>query len=153
MRPSNPTPHRVRATGARHAHGRIFDTDGGAMYVHVHREVGLAHRHYVLRPWQVRTLGLLASRPALLLYLVAALTWGWMASQAARVPLLQQRVTTFERDAERLDSLSATLTELQTRYEQVQRMMGAATAQQASAALRPDSNDTTPRPPAGIGGR
>lgn len=145
-------PREVRATGARHAHGRIFDGDGGAMYVHVHREMGLAHRHYVLRPWQVRALGIVTSRPALLLYLVAALTWGWMASQAARVPLLQQRVTTLEADAERLDSLSATLTQLQARYDQVQRMLGAATAQQAAAVAR-DSTSAAPRPPAGIGGR
>lgn len=151
MRNANPTPREVRATGARHAHGRIFDADGGAMYVHVHREVGLAHRHYVLRPWQVRTLGVAMSRPALLLYLVALLTWGWMASQAARVPMLQQRVTTLEADALRLDSLSATLTQLQARYEQVQRMLGAATSQQAAAGR--DSSGTTARPPAGIGGR
>lgn len=152
MRRANPTPREVRATGARHAHGQIFDTDGGAMYVHVHREMGLAHRHYVVRPWQVRALGLLTSGPMLLVYVVAVVTWGWMASQAARVPLLQQQVTRLESDAQRLDSLSATLTQLQARYEQVQRMLGAATAQQASAARTTTSPDSG-RPPAGIGGR
>lgn len=65
--------------------------------------------------------------------------------------MLQQRVTTLEADALRLDSLSATLTQLQARYEQVQRMLGAATSQQAAAGR--DSSGTTARPPAGIGGR
>lgn len=147
-----PTPRQVKATGARDAHGRILDAEGGALYVHLHRESGLAHRHYVLRPWQVRAAGILMSRPMLLLYLVAVVTWGWMAGQAARVPVLSQEITVLRADAERLDTLSATLQELQARYDQVQRMLSAATAQQALAAGR-DSGATRPATPPGIGGR
>ncbi len=152
MSPSNPTPRQVKATGARHAHGHIFDQDGGALFVHLHRESGLAHRHYVLRPWQVRSLAVLTSRPMLLIYLLAVVTWGWMAGQAARVPVLQQRIVQLETDAQRLDTLSAALAQLQARYEQVQRMLRAATVQQAQAAAR-DTSAPIPPSPAGLGGR
>lgn len=150
----NATPRAVRATGARDAHGRILDSSGGALYVHLHREQGLAHRHYVVRPWQVRALAIATSRTMLVLYFLAVTMWGWMAAQAARVPLLRQEVARLTEDAERLDTLSATLAQLQARYEQVQRMLGAATARQAS-----DPSDTSramrdsSRTPAGVGGR
>jgi len=150
----NATPKAVRATGARDAHGRILDSSGGALYVHLHREQGLAHRHYVVRPWQVRALALITSRPMLLLYFLAVITWGWMAAQAARVPLLRQEIVRLTEDAQRLDTLSATLAQLQARYEQVQRMLGAATARQAADVL--DTSRTvrdTSRTPAGVGGR
>lgn len=61
----------------------------------------------------------------LLLYFIALLSWGWLASQAARVPFLNNEVARLTEDAERLDSLSATLLQLQARYDQVQRIMGA----------------------------
>lgn len=147
-----PTPRQVKATGARDAHGRILDAEGGSLFVHLHRESGLAHRHYVLKPWQVRAMGFLTSRVMLLAYLVAVVTWGWMAGQAARVPLLSQEISALRADSERLDTLSATLRELQARYDQVQRMLSAATAQQALAAVRDSSGARAPIPP-GLGGR
>jgi hypothetical protein len=122
----NLTPRPVRATGAKDAHGTILDPASGALYVHMHRESGLAHRHYVLKPWQVRTLAVLISRPLLIVYVLALVTWGWTASQALRVPLLQQRLGELTRDAARLDTLSVRLSQLQDRYDQVQRMLGAA---------------------------
>jgi 2-iminoacetate synthase ThiH len=48
--------------------------------------------------------------------------------QAARVPLLTWRITHLEQDAQRIDSLQKTLTQLQSRYEQVQRMLSAPAA-------------------------
>jgi len=153
MSPSGPTPREVRATGARTAHGRILDGEGGALYVHLHRESGLAHRHYVMRPWQVRLLSVVTARPMLLVYVVAILTWGWMAGQAAQVPLLKQEIARLELDAQRLDTLSATLTQLQARYDQVQRMLGAATAQQAAAVARDTTRADALRAKAGVGGR
>lgn len=148
---SRPTPRQVKAAGARDAHGHIFDADGGALYVHLHRESGLAHRHYVLKPWHVRVLAVLTARVSVLLYLVAIATWGWMAAQASRVPLLTAEITELRQDAERLDTLSATLAELQARYDQVQRMLSAATAQQALAAAKDSA--VAPRTPPGLGGR
>lgn len=150
--PSRPTPRQVKATGARDAHGHILDAEGGALYVHLHRESGLAHRHYVLKPWQVRALAVATSRVTLLLVIAAVATWGWMAGQASRVPLLTQEISRLRADAERLDTLSATLAELQARYDQVQRMLSAATAQQALAVAR-DTAPQAPRTPPGIGGR
>ena len=129
----NLTPRPVRATGAKDAHGSILDSTSGALYVHMHRESGLAHRHYVLRPWQVRALAVLISRPMLIVYVMALVTWGWMASQALRVPMLQQRVGALTRDAARLDTLTVRLSQLQDRYDQVQRMLGAATRAQGSS--------------------
>lgn len=149
---ATPTPRQVKATGARDAHGRILDVEGGALYVHLHRESGLAHRHYVLKPWQVRVMGFLTSRVMLLAYFAAVVTWGWMAGQAARVPLLSQEISALRADSERLDTLSATLRELQARYDQVQRMLSAATAQQALAAARDSAGARAPTSP-GLGGR
>ncbi len=140
----NLTPRPVKATGAKDAHGSILDPAFGSLYVHMHRESGLAHRHYVLKPWQVRLLRLLLSAPMRLVYVVALVTWGWMATQAARVPLLQQRVGLLTRDAGRLDTLTIRLSELQDRYDQVQRMLGAAQA----ATIRDTARATTPTTPA-----
>jgi hypothetical protein len=142
------TPREVKATGARHAHGHILGPTLGALYVHMHREHGLAHRHYVLKPWQVRILGVVASRPMLLFYVAAAVTWFWMAGQAAQVPLLRREVATLTEDAERLDALTAQLEELRSRYEQVQRMLSAASAGRATprdttTRARPDSSRET----------
>lgn len=140
------TPREVRATGARDAHGHILDREGGALFVHLHREAGLAHRHYVVKPWQVRVLAFVTSRVMLVVYVVGLVTWGWMASQAAQVPFLRHEISRLEEDAVRLDSLSATLTELQSRYDQVQRMLSAATAQQAAAVADTSRAGSTPAP-------
>ena len=122
----NLTPRPVKATGARDAHGSILDPSSGSLYVHMHRESGLAHRHYVLKAWHVRALRILLSVPMRLLYVVALVIWMWMATQAARVPMLTERVGVLTREAVKLDTLTIRLTELQDRYDQVQRMLGAA---------------------------
>lgn len=122
----NLTPRPVKATGAKDAHGSILDPSAGSLYVHMHRETGLAHRHYVLRPWQVRVLGVVLARPMLLLYVIAVASWGWMASQAARVPLLQARVSQLTHEAQKIDTLNAQLTRLSAQYAQVQQMLGGA---------------------------
>lgn len=124
----NLTPRPVKATGARDAHGSILDPTSGSLYVHMHRESGLAHRHYVLKAWQVRALRVLLSVPMRALYVMGIVMWWWMATQAVRVPVLQQRIGVLTREAGRLDTLTIRLTELQDRYDQVQRMLGAAQA-------------------------
>lgn len=134
----NITPRPIKASGARDAHGRIFERGAGALYVHMHREAGLAHRHYVLQPWKVRMLAVMTSRPMLVVYVVAFVSWGWVAGQASRVPLLQQQISRLTADAQRLDTLTATLTLLQARYDQVQEMLSAANARARS------SGDTPP---------
>lgn len=148
----NITPRPIKAHGARDAHGRILEAGAGALYVHVHREAGLAHRHYVLQPWKVRTLGLLTARPMLVLYLIAILSWGWLAGQASRVPLLKQQIVQLATEAQRLDTLTATLSLLQARYDQVQQMLSAANAsllgrREASSARGTTTPNDTARPP------
>jgi hypothetical protein len=98
------------------------------MYVHVQRENGLAHHTLVLRPWQVQALRVLTSRWFLIALGVGLMSWGYFALQAARVPVLNWRITQLEQDAQRIDSLQKTLTQLQSRYEQVQRMLSAPAA-------------------------
>ena len=93
------------------------------MYVHVQRENGLAHRTMVLRPWQVQALRVLTSKWFLMALGAGLASWGYFAVQAARVPLLNWRIAHLEQDAQRIDSLQKTLTQLQARYEQVQRML------------------------------
>jgi biopolymer transport protein ExbB/TolQ len=95
------------------------------MFIHVQRENGLAHRTLVLRPWQVQALRILASKTFLIALTIGLLSWGYFAFQAARVPLLTQRISHLEEDAQRLDTLQHTLSELQSRYAQVQDMLTA----------------------------
>lgn len=152
----NLTPRPVKAAGARDAHGSILDPSSGSLYVHMHRESGLAHRHYVLNPFQVRALRGLLSRPMLLLYVAAIVIWGWMAMQAVRVQVLQRRIGVLTHESARLDTLTIRLTELQDRYDQVERMLSSektATAREASRtkaapvarpAVPDTARDTTP---------
>jgi hypothetical protein len=106
-------------------HGNIFSPSSGFMYVHVQRENSLAHHTMVLRPWQVQALRVLTSRLFLIALAVGLASWGYFAAQAARVPLLTWRINHLEQDALRIDALQRTLTQLQSRYEQVQRMLAA----------------------------
>lgn len=144
-----------RASGAHDAHGDILSKDGGKLFVHMHRQHGLSHRHYVLKPWQVSLLAGLTSRVGILLLVVGIGSWGWFASQAARAQLLEMRLAQMESDSLRLDTLQATLTELQARYDQVQKMLSLATAnspQQPNSAANKAKRDSA-RTPAGVGGR
>ncbi len=104
-------------------HGDVFDTDLGAMIVHVQRENGLAHRTFVLKAWQVRVVRTLSMRWAQIALAMVFLSWGYFALQAARVPLLTMRITQMEQDATRLDTLQQTMNDLQARYDQVQAML------------------------------
>lgn len=108
-------------------HGNIFSRDSGSMYVHVQRENGLAHHTMVLRPWQVQALRVLTSRWFLVALGAGLLSWAYFALQAARVPMLTWRISHLEQDAQRIDSLQKTLTQLQAQYEQVKRMLSAPT--------------------------
>ena len=114
---------RPRRESRSQGHGNIFSRDSGSMYVHVQRENGLAHHTMVLRPWQVQALRVLTSKWFVLALGVGLVSWGYFAVQAARVPLLTWRISHLEQDAQRIDSLQQTLTQLQSRYEQVQRML------------------------------
>jgi hypothetical protein len=111
-------------------YGNIYTPHAGSMIITVQREAGLANRTLVLSPRRVKALRLLNSRIGLSVLGILVLSWIVLAVQAVRVPLLQQRLANMEKDAARLDTLEQTLGELQQRYTQVQRMLGAAPAAQ-----------------------
>ncbi|MBI1808362.1 MAG: hypothetical protein HYR75_00570 [Gemmatimonadetes bacterium] len=117
------------------------------MLIHVQRESGLAHRTLSLAPWQVQVLRI-ATTKWFLTFLVAGLaSWVFFAVQAARVPLLTNRLTHMEEDARRLDTLQQALTRLQQRYDQVQHMLSAPTVAVATPGV---GGVRTPRPTAEV---
>jgi hypothetical protein len=108
------------------AHGNIYTPHAGSMIIQVARESGLQHRTFVLSPGQVRLLRFIfRSRASRIAGIVAAVLLALVVSQAARVPMLNYRIAHMEHDAARLDTLERSLAELQKRYDQVQRMLGA----------------------------
>jgi len=108
-------------------HGDVFGRGSGSMFIHVQRESGLAHRTLVLRPWQVQALRLVVSRWFAIALTATIASWAYFAVQTARVPFLTKRITHLELDAAKIDTLQATLEQLQRRYDQVQQMLSAST--------------------------
>jgi len=144
-----PTPHEARL----HRHGDIFSPHAGSMIIHAQRENGLARRSITLAAWQVQVLRFFTSRWVFLALAAALITWGYFAVQAARVPFLLIRMEQMEQDAARLDSLRRTVTLLQRRYDQVQRMLAASTGRSGQEqktpptdASRAPSNVSRPTP-------
>ena len=68
---------------------------------------------------------------------ISVCSWGFFALQAARVPVLLLRLEHMEQDSARLDSLRRTVSLLQKRYEQVQRMLAGPTLRIREAERRP----------------
>lgn len=95
------------------------------MIIHVQRESGLANRTIVLTLRQVHLLrrgawvlgGVLA---------VVLLSWFYLATQAARVPVLTKQIESMQADVQQLDTLRSALNGLESRFQQVQTMLGAA---------------------------
>jgi murein DD-endopeptidase MepM/ murein hydrolase activator NlpD len=108
-------------------YGNIYTPHAGAMIIHVQRESGLANRTIILTSRQVRFLRIGAIVAAVLI-VVGATSWFYLAAQASRVPLLSRRVAALQRDVQQLDTLKHALSELDARFQQVQRMMGASAA-------------------------
>jgi murein DD-endopeptidase MepM/ murein hydrolase activator NlpD len=114
-------------------YGNIYTPSAGSMIIHVQRESGLANRTIVLTTRQVRLLrrgayvvgGLLA---------IIVLSWVYLATQAARVPLLTRQLDGLQHDVSRLDTLQRALTALEGQYQQVQKMLGASAPQQPATA-------------------
>jgi peptidase M23-like protein len=128
-------------------YGNIYTPHAGAMIIHVQRESGLANRTLILTQRQVRLFRIGA---IVLGSLIAfgAVSWFFLATQAARVPYLTRRVNQLQHDVSRLDTLQHSLNELDARFQQVQHMMGSSSmssvgAAAASPATAPQ-HDTTP---------
>jgi murein DD-endopeptidase MepM/ murein hydrolase activator NlpD len=112
-------------------YGNIYTPHAGAMIIHVQRESGLANRTIIFTQRQVR----LFRTGAIILGTVIAfgsVSWFFLAAQAARVPLLTQRVARLQHDVARVDTLQRSLNELAARFQQVQHMMGSSTMSTAS---------------------
>ena len=116
QRPYDPQPH---------GYGNIYTPKAGQMIIHVQRETGFASRTIVLSERQVRLLRYVLSRTGLMILAIAIVSWIVLAIQAARVPVLTQRISELERTTKRLDSLSAAVSRANLSYAQVQRMLGA----------------------------
>jgi biotin carboxyl carrier protein len=115
---SNPSPE--KSSG----YGNIYTPHAGSMIIHVQRESGLANRTIVLSQRQVRLLRR-GSVAAAIILAAGAISWFYLASQAARVPFLKHRVQTLQHDVRRLDTLQVALATLEDRFQQVQKMLGA----------------------------
>ena len=127
------TPHKPRSRGR----SDVFSRDSGSMLIHMQRESGLAHQTITLRPWQVQVLRIVTSRWFFSVLGIVALSRLYFAVQTARVPLLTTRISHLEQDARRLDTLQVRLTQLQARYDQVQKMLSAPGAPATSVLTKP----------------
>lgn len=115
------------------AHGNIYTPHAGQMVIHVARESGLQSRTFVLTQGQVRLLRFLfRSKASRVAGIVGAVLLVLVVIQAARVPVLNYKISHMQHDAARLDTLERSLAELQKRYDQVQKMLGASTTPPAS---------------------
>lgn len=125
-------------------YGNIYTPHAGSMIIQVQRESGLANRTIILTQRQVRLLRRGAYTAGTILAIVV-LSWFFLATQAARVPGLTRRVATLQHDVTRLDTLQTALTALESRFQQVQHMLGASTPQTGEAvstATSPHAADT-----------
>lgn len=110
-------------------YGNIYTPHAGSMVIQVQREGGLQSRTIILSPRQVQLLRFFLSRGGRILAAIMALVVLALTVEAARVPGLTRELSSLEHTATRLDTLQRSLAELQRRYDQVQRMLGAAPAQ------------------------
>lgn len=117
---------------AERGYGNIYTPHAGAMIIHVQRESGLANRTIIFSQRQVRLFRVGAIVLASLIA-VGAVSWVFLAAQAARVPLLTRRVATLQRDVARVDTLQQSLNQLAARFQQVQHMMGSSATPTTSA--------------------
>lgn len=134
----------------RNGYGNIYTPSAGSMIIHVQRESGLANRTIVLTLRQVHLL----RRGAYILgglLVVVILSWFYLAAQAARVPLLTRKIASMQSDVSQLDTLRSTLNGLESRFQQVQTMLGAAPKLPDPLVKRTDATmpDSWPLPVAG----
>ena len=123
-------------------YGNIYTPHAGAMIIHVQRESGLANRTLIFTQRQVRLFRIGA---IVLGSLIAfgAVSWFFLAAQAARVPYLTRRVDQLQHDVSRLDTLQHSLNELAARFQQVQHMMGSSSISVAATSAGTSASDTS----------
>ena len=126
-------------------YGNIYTPHAGAMIIHVQRESGLANRTLIFTQRQVRLFRIGA---IVLGSLIAfgAVSWFFLAAQAARVPYLTRRVDQLQHDVSRLDTLQHSLNELAARFQQVQHMMGSSSMTPVGPSAASIHSQRTKRP-------
>lgn len=122
-------------------YGNIYTPHAGAMIIHVQRESGLANRTLIFTQRQVRLFRIGAIVLGTLIAF-GAVSWFFLAAQAARVPYLTRRVNQLQHDVSRLDTLQHSLNELAARFQQVQHMMGSSSMPATTTAAVASINDT-----------
>ncbi|HET7275020.1 MAG TPA: M23 family metallopeptidase [Longimicrobiaceae bacterium] len=81
---------------------------------------------------------------ALILWAGMAISWGYVASQAARVPGMSRQITRLEEENERVGQLAQALSRLEAQYEQVRTMLGADRPQDTASIWLPPAVGDSP---------
>jgi len=136
-----------KENSAERGYGNIYTPHAGAMIIHVQRESGLANRTIIFTQRQVRLFRAGAIVLASLI-VIGAVSWVFLAAQAARVPLLTRRVATLQHDVARVDTLQHSLNELAARFQQVQHMMGGTATPTLPTTAPANTKTAAPPPPA-----
>jgi hypothetical protein len=106
-------------------YGNIYTPHAGSMIIQVQREHGLANRTLVLTPRQMKLLRWMTSRRMMVVGALVAVSWLWLVADQAQAVIERRTAPSAALERARLDSLERSLGELQRRYEQVSRMLGA----------------------------
>lgn len=95
----------------------------------------------------------------LIIFVVMAATWFYLATQVARVPGLEREVARLEEEQQKLAELARTLSEVEAQYERVRQLLGADAAPGGTPYLPPlrrqdgsDSAQTRSARPLGLKG-
>jgi murein DD-endopeptidase MepM/ murein hydrolase activator NlpD len=96
----------------------------------------LSTRSFEISYSRLRIAGLLLLL-AVVAFLVMAISWGYIFSQAARVPGLRAEVVRLEAEQGRVGQLAEALHRLETQYNQVREMLGASRPQEAGSIWLP----------------
>ncbi|MGI8497544.1 MAG: murein hydrolase activator EnvC family protein [Gemmatimonadaceae bacterium] len=104
-------------------YGNIYTPHAGSMIIHVQRESGLANRTITLTQRQIAHLRLAGIIVGSVLAVLLA-SWFVLIAQAAKVPMLNHRLARLQHEVSRVDTLQLALTDLERRFQQVQRMLG-----------------------------
>ena len=81
---------------------------------------------------------------ALLVWAGMALSWLWVASQAARVPGLERQIGMLEQEQARVVQLADALRRLEAQYQQVRQILGADRPAAADGVYLPPADSTEP---------
>lgn len=107
----------------------------------------LSTRSFEISYKRLRVVGILLAA-AVVVWLGMAVSWIFVAGQAARVPRLEREIAALEEDRARVVQLAEALRRLESQYEQVRQMLGAddAGADEVSlpAAGQPDEGAAAP---------